>query len=215
MPVRAKLITRSRKSPGLMDAATSATTMPDSLPVRTSETPGTVLRKAANRASLRSTCCWGTLAGTTRAMDSRGPGASRRSRPMTRSAWAARTATSAWEALGEATVSMRVAVSPKSLRKVIGPAPSGNPLMEPSFRLMSSSTSPVWAISSRSFTVMTDMPVRVTDSTRSTLSFSATRASMTRVTSSSTFSARTPGQGQSTAATRTGMSGSLRWGILA
>ena len=130
-----------------------------------------------------------------------------------RRAWAARKAISAFPGLGEATVSMRVAVSPKSLRKTGGPAPSGRPLSALTFKSRSSRISSVPETSSRSLTRTTDMPALDTDSTRSTLLFSARRCSMGRVTSSSTFSARTPGHEQMTAATRTGISGSFRWGI--
>ena len=56
--------------------------------------------------------------------------------------------------------------------------------------------------------------VRLTDRTVSTCLFSATTASIRRVTRSSIRSASMPGQGVITSAVTTGMSGSFRWGIL-
>jgi hypothetical protein len=55
----------------------------------------------------------------------------------------------------------------------------------------------------------------VTDVVRSIFELPATACSILRVTSSSTFSDAMPGQGQIATATRTGMSGSLRLGMLA
>ena len=115
---------------------------------------------------------------------------------------------------GLATVSISAAVSPKSLIQVIGPAPSGR-----SFSIclsrwpMSWNSWSVFSMLSSSRTCTTEMLSCVVASTRSTLSLPVAACSILRVTSCSTLSEAIPGQGQIASPTRTGMSGSLRFGM--
>src|SRR5437867_3495901 len=108
---------------------------------------------------------------------------------------------------------MRVAVSPKSFTKLMGPAPWGRSLIVSSLSLMSSnclptSATPFWSRIATTFTL-----VRVLDVMRSILEFSAIFSSMRRVTSCSIFSALAPGQEQTAIASRTGRAGSWRCGL--
>ena len=104
-------------------------------------------------------------------------------------------------------------MSPKSLMKVTGPAPSGRSRMPSSFPLMSSNSLLVSVTFSPKVTYTTDTLPRVLETIFSTLAFSAIFSSIFRVTNCSIFSALAPGQGQMATATRTGVSGSLRLGI--
>ena len=141
------------------------------------------------------------------------PPARRRVSSIARCTSLARSAMSTSPTLGLATVSISAAVSPKSLMKLIGPAPSGRSAIESSFILTSSNCLPVSVTLSSSCTYTTASPPRVRDVILSTRAFCAMASSSLRVTSSSTFSAAAPGQGQSATATRTGISGSLRCGM--
>ena len=105
-------------------------------------------------------------------------------------------------------------MSPKSFKNS-RLAPSGSDSSADSFSQMSSSSLPVSLTFSSSGIVTTATPERVVDSMRSILEFSASLRSTTRVTRSSTSSAVAPGQLSTAAATRTGIAGSLRWGMLA
>ena len=78
---------------------------------------------------------------------------------------------------------------------------------------MSSNCLPGSVTSFCSSMMTTDTPVRVLEVILSIFEFSAIFSSTRRVTSCSIFSALAPGQWAITAAARTGMSGSLRWGI--
>ena len=121
--------------------------------------------------------------------------------------------TSVGPTLGLATVSISVAVSPKSLTHFTGPAPAGRSEMFVTRFPMSANCSTVSAMSSCRCTSITATPSRVVVSIFLTLEFPAAACSIFRVTSSSTRSAGTPGQGQTASAIRTGMSGSFRFGI--
>jgi hypothetical protein len=78
---------------------------------------------------------------------------------------------------------------------------------------MSSNCLPGSVTSFCSSIVTTARPVRVFEVISSIFEFSDIASSTRRLTSSSTFVALAPGQGTMTRAARTGMSGSLRWGI--
>ena len=78
---------------------------------------------------------------------------------------------------------------------------------------MSSRARPRSLASARTVTCTTETPLREVDSIFSTSLFEAIFSSILRVTSCSTFSAGAPGQGVTATATRTGISGSLRFGI--
>ena len=144
----------------------------------------------------------------------RGPAAPRwRVRSRASRTERARSAISTSEARGLTTVSIRVAVSPKSLTKLMGPAPWGRSLIVSSLSLMSSNCLPTSATPFWSRMATTVTLVRVLDVMRSILEFSAIFSSIRRVTSCSIFSALAPGQEQTAIASRTGMSGSLRRGM--
>ena len=120
---------------------------------------------------------------------------------------------SASPTFGLATVSMSAAVSPKSLTQVTGPAPFGRLPMWVTRWPMSANCSTVSLTPSSRCTKRTATPSRVVDSIFSIFEFPETASSILRVTSSSTLSALMPDQGQMARPTRTGMSGSLRFGI--
>ena len=108
---------------------------------------------------------------------------------------------------------MSAAVSPKSFLKSIGWASSGRSWMFLIRESMSSRARPRSLASARTVTCTTETPLREVDSIFSTSLFEAIFSSILRVTSCSTFSAGAPGQGVTATATRTGISGSLRFGI--
>jgi hypothetical protein len=92
-------------------------------------------------------------------------------------------------------------------------APRGRSLSPSSLSLMSSNCLPVSSTSFCSSTITMATLVRVFEVILSILGLPAIVSSTRRVTSCSILSAEAPGQVASTAAARTGMSGSLRWGI--
>ena len=125
----------------------------------------------------------------------------------------ARQAISDGEALGLATVSIRAAVSPKSFRYAIGPAPLGRSVIDFSLRSMSSHCLGGSFSSSSSVTKTIERLPCEMDSVRLTRRFSATFCSILRVTCCSILSAVTPFQGVTMAEVRVGNTGSLRLGI--
>ena len=200
----------------LVADAASTPTKPGPVITRASANrPSAVAVSAKSRTGRRTTSA-GTAAGRlcTRVTRGAAPGGTvARVDSMTLCRVRARAAISASSTRGPATVSINAAVSPKSFTKLIGPAPSGRSLIVSSFSLMSSNSFPVSGRPSTSVTNTAVMPVRVLDSTFSTLTFSATFSSSRRVISCSIFSALAPGHGHNTSACRIGISGSLRCGI--
>ena len=141
---------------------------------------------------------------------------------MARATAPARSATTTGLSAGLATVSISAAVSPKLLLNWIGPAPWGRDRFR-SFSLMAMSLNSlrVSAPASSSWTWTKETPGSDMDlmpkfpaSGGCTRVFCAIRSSTGRVTSCSTFSALTPGHWVTATATRTGMSGSFRLGML-
>jgi hypothetical protein len=114
--------------------------------------------------------------------------------------WRARRDSSTASAFGLATVSISVAVSPKSLMNSTGPAPGGRSRMPLSLSAMSSHSLAGSVVRSSSAMITMDTLLREVDSIRSTREFSAIRSSILRVTSCSTRSALAPGHAQTAAA---------------
>jgi hypothetical protein len=126
----------------------------------------------------------------------------------------ARSWTSTALARGLATVSISAEVSPKSFLNW-SETPSGKPFRFDSLSQMSSNSLAVSATVLSRVMVTTETPARVVDSSFSIFEFSASWRSITRVTRSSTLRAVAPGQDARATAARTGISGSLRFGIVA
>ena len=134
----------------------------------------------------------------------------------------ARSAISVGATLGLATVSIRAAVSPKLLLNWMGPAPRGNCAFSWfSLRLMSLNSFCLSFTLSSSWTYTTASPGKLIERMPKLdglggrmVVFCATACSIGRVTSCSTCSAVAPGHWHWAEATRTGMSGSLRLGML-